>query len=42
MTTYTTFLMYAQMSLAWGIILTGIGHLITFSLDYIEYKTQQQ
>ena len=33
--------MYAQLSLAWGIILTGIDGLITFSLDYIEYKTQQ-
>lgn len=41
MNAMTTFLMCAQMSLAWGIILTGIGHLITFSLDYIEYKTQQ-
>jgi hypothetical protein len=42
MTAMTTFLMYAQLSLAWGIILTGIGQLITFSLDYIEHKTQQQ
>jgi len=41
MTPLTAFLMYAQLSLAWGIILTGIDGLITFSLDYIEYKTQQ-
>ena len=37
----TTF-MCIQLSLAWGIVLTGIGNLIEYSLDYIEHKTQQQ
>ena len=39
--TYVTpFLMYAQMSLAWGIVLTGIGQFISYLLDVAEAKTQ--
>jgi len=34
------FLMYAQMSLAWGIVLTGIGQFISYLLDVAEAKTQ--
>ena len=39
--TYATpFLMYAQMSLAWGIILTGIGQFISYLLDVAEAKIE--
>lgn len=39
--TYVTpFLMYAQMSLAWGIVLTGIGQFISYLLDVAEVKMQ--
>ena len=34
------FLMYAQMSLAWGIVLTGIGQIISYLLDVAEAKIE--
>ena len=35
-----TFLMCSQMSLAWGIVLTGIGQFISYLLDVAEAKIE--
>ena len=39
-TYFAPVLMYAQMSLAWGIVLTGIGQFISYLLDVAEAKIE--
>ena len=39
-TYFAPVLMCIQMSLAWGIVLTGIGQFISYLLDVAEAKTQ--